>query len=337
MAVTLRDVAKEAHTSVSSVSNYLNGYQFMRPELKARIIDAIDKLGYSPNTTARNLRSGRTGQILLSVPDLRQNYFAQLASGIIDEAKSHGYNVIVRSCNNLRDEELASIAMMGTNRVDGLILSSVALTDDDRALLDGDYPLALIGSRMIDAPAPHIMVDNFNGAFQATEHLINAGCTTVAIIGSPDSPREQSSVSERFRGYRAALEAHGMSFDRNLVISGSLFRAGNGAEGVVELVNRLGGAPQGIFAFNDTTAWGVIAKLHELGYHVPDDVQVVGFDDLPESRYFAPPLTSVDPGLGEICRRSVDSVVQQIEAGHRAEASVVVVPVHMICRASSPE
>lgn len=332
---TLHDVAQEAHTSVSSVSNYLNGYQFMRPELRERIRQAIDALGYTPNTTARNLRSGRTGQILLSVPDLRQNYFAQLASGIIDAAKPHGYNVIVRSCNNQRDEELNSIAIMGTNRADGLILSSVALTDADRTLLEGDYPLVVIGSRMADAPAPHVVVDNVHGAYQATSHLIENGCRSVAIIGAPWSKEEQSSFAERYHGYRAALDDHGIAFDPKLAVPAGWSRPGNGAQAIDDMLRRLDQPPQGIVVFNDTTAWGVIARLHSLGFSVPDDVRVTGFDDLPESAYFSPTLTSVDPDLDDICRTAVESVLRQIDDGRRSAPERIVIPATLRIRESS--
>lgn len=159
----MADVAHEAGVSVASVSNFLNKQPYMSEAMAARIAEAIDRLGYKVNSSARNLRSGRTRLLKLVIPDLRQVYFSELA-----EARQHGYGVIVESTTNNRARELESIASMGTHSADGLILSPLMMTVDDIAALDGDYPLVLLGERLFGVNAPHVVIRNREGAAGAT-------------------------------------------------------------------------------------------------------------------------------------------------------------------------
>ena len=172
---TLRDVAKLAGVSVATVSNYLNDYPFMKPATKERIRQAIDELGYTANQQARNLRRGRTGLISLSIPDLNQIYFAELAEEMIKAAREYGYRIIVESTGNNRQHEINSVKAMSRNMTDGLILSPTSMTSEDVAELEGDYPLVLLGERIFNAPAPHFVIANDVGARMSTDHLIDAG------------------------------------------------------------------------------------------------------------------------------------------------------------------
>ena len=150
---TLHDVAKRAHVSVASVSNYLNDYPYMKPATRERIQQAIDELGYVTNQQARNLRSGRTGLISLSLPDLNQIYFSELAEEMITRAREYGYRIIIESPGNDRQREIESAHAMASNMTDGLILSPTAMRAEDVAELEGDYPLVVLGERIFNAPA----------------------------------------------------------------------------------------------------------------------------------------------------------------------------------------
>lgn len=164
----MADVAHEAGVSVASVSNFLNKQPYMSEAMAARIAEAIDRLGYKVNSSARNLRSGRTRLLKLVIPDLRQVYFSELAEDILAEARQHGYGVIVESTTNNRARKLESIASMGTHSADGLILSPLMMTVDDIAALEGDYPLVLLGERLFGVNAPHVVIRNREGAAGAT-------------------------------------------------------------------------------------------------------------------------------------------------------------------------
>lgn len=360
--VTMADVAREAGVSVASVSNYLNKRPYMSEAMRERIETAIADLGYQINTSARNLRSGRTHLLKLVIPDLRQMYFADLAEDILAEARERGYGVIVESTSNAREHELASIASMGTRPADGLILSPLMMTRDDMHLLDGDYPLVMLGERLFGMDAPHVLIRNREGAYEATTHLIEAGCRRIAVIGavppaddgptdtndtpdippdiptdSPTEPPTQSSSGDlRTRGYCAALADHGMAYDPRLLIETDGWDSVDGFEAIVRMLD--GGLDfDAVFALNDTLAWGALRCLRERGVDVPGDVRVVGFDDIDESRYMVPSLTTVDPGRTDIARLAVASIIAQIEAGRRAPAERIEAPCQLVCRESSPQ
>ncbi|OZG64262.1 sugar-binding protein [Bifidobacterium eulemuris] len=312
----------------------------MSDGMKQRIAAALKETGYMPNTTARNLRIGKTGKILLAVPDIRQNYFAQMAGDVIDQAERHGYDVIIRSCSNSRDAEAASIEIARNHGVDGLILSSTELGYEDARLLEGSFPMVVLGSSIPNAPAPHIQVDNIDGAKAATACLADHGCTKIAMIGPNRIPEptdmRTSSVWLRFHGYRQQLEELGFPYDSSLVRGSGLMHSANGAQAIADIVTD-GGRADGVFVVNDTTAWGVISGLQRMGFRVPQDVKVIGFDNLAESAFFAPPLSSVDPDLSKITHLAVESLIQQINTGQRGEPNEQIVPSRLVLRRSTDD
>ena len=332
---TLRDVAKLAHVSVASVSNYLNDYPFMKPATKERIQQAIDELDYVTNEQARNLRAGRTGLISLSIPDLRQIYFAELAEEMIKVAREYDYRIIVESTGNDKEREIASVRSMSSKMTDGLILNPTGMRAEDVPLLEGDYPLVVLGERIFDVPAPHVVIDNEGGSQAAVEHLLKAGCRTIAVIGGSLDDSVASSRSLRTVGYRRALSDHGMPFDPRLVRECGEWTSAEGAKAVRELYGE-GIRPDGIFALNDILALGVVSQLREMRVRVPESVRVVGFDDIDEARYATPSLTTIDPHRGEIARLAVESIVEQVKAKARAPHRRIDVGHDLIYRASSP-
>lgn len=332
---TLRDVAKLAGVSVATVSNYLNDYPFMKPTTKERIRQAIDELGYAANQQARNLRRGRTGLISLSIPDLNQIYFAELAEEMIKAAREYGYRIIVESTGNNRQHEISSVKAMSRNMTDGLILSPTSMTSVDVAELEGDYPLVLLGERIFSAPAPHIVIANDVGARMATDHLIDAGCRTIAVVGGTLDEGIPSSRLMRTKGYVMSLADHGMRIDPSMIRECGDWTSAEGARVVREMYAR-GIRPDGIFALNDLLAMGVISQLREMRVRVPESVRVVGFDDIDEARYTIPPLTSIDPGRAQIAELAVRSIIEQVEEGTRAARRRIDVGCRLVCRKSSP-
>lgn len=332
---TLRDVAKLAGVSVATVSNYLNDYPFMKPTTKERIGQAIDELGYTANQQARNLRRGRTGLISLSIPDLNQIYFAELAEEMIKAAREYGYRIIVESTGNNRRHEIDSVKAMSRNMTDGLILSPTSMTSVDVAELEGDYPLVLLGERIFNAPAPHIVIANDIGARMATDHLIDAGCRTIAVVGGTLDEGIPSSRLMRTKGYVMSLADHGMRLDPSMIRECGDWTSAEGARVVREMYAR-GIRPDGIFALNDLLAMGVISQLREMRVRVPESVRVVGFDNIDEAKYTIPSLTSIDPGRAQIAELAVRSIIEQVEEGTRAARRRIDVGCRLVCRKSSP-
>ncbi|QIK73791.1 LacI family transcriptional regulator [Propioniciclava coleopterorum] len=335
----MHDVARLAGVSAKTVSNVINGYPHVREATRAKVQLAIDKLGYELNVTARNLRLGRTGLITLALPELKLPYFAEFADEAIRAAEARGLRVLIEQTNADRARELA--VLHGVRRVmtDGLIFSPLALGPDDIRLFQVDFPLVLLGERVFGSGNDHVAVDNVAGARAATQHLIEGGRRRIAVVGShPDEPVGAPALRER--GYREALAGAGIAVDEALIRPGQAWHMSVGAQLTDELIAS-GVAFDAVFALNDALALGVLHSLHQHRIKVPAQVAVIGFDDVEESAYVRPTLSSVSPGREQIATTAIDLLLQRIAespgtpAGERAPARRVLAEFSLVPRQSS--
>lgn len=304
MAVTMQDVARRAGVSAKTVSNVVNGYPYIRPETRDRVLAAIAELGYRMNTAARSLRTGRRGIIALALPELRVPYFAELASSVIAAAEARGLTVIIEEHGGRKDLELDVLTGERRTLTDGLIYSPLALGPGDEALLDVPYPLVLLGERMFRPDIDHVTMQNTAAARAATEHLLTLGRRRIVALG-PNPEQDVGSAPLRFAGYRAALEEAGLPVEPALAVPTSRsWTAATGAGRIARLLDD-GVGFDAVFAFNDSLALGAMHELQVRGVRIPDDVAVVGFDAIDEGRYSNPTLTTIDPGRAEIPREAV--------------------------------
>ena len=313
MAVTLHDVARLAGVSIKTVSNVINDYPHIRPATRERVEHAIAELGYTPNLTARNLRSGRTGAIALAVPDLGLPYFAELAASVIAAAESAGAVVLVEQTGGDRDRELDLLRSPRLKLTDGLIFSALGMGQADVAALEVPFPLVLLGERIFDGPTDHVTMRNVEAARVATEYLLASGRRRIAVVGA-NPGKVIGSAGLRLRGYRDALEAAGLPYDESIVVETTLWHRANGADAMRELFAR-GVEFDAVFGLNDTLALGAMRVLQESGVRVPNEVAVIGFDDLDEAEYSIPSLTTVDPGRRWIAETAVRTLLERIVAG----------------------
>ena len=306
MRTRLRDVAERAGVSVKTVSNVVNNYAHVAPGTRARVQAVLDETGYRPNVTARNLRSGRTGLIALAVPELDNPYFAELTRFVVQAAEEHGWTVLVDQTDGLLDRERAVASGFRHHLIDGLILSPAALAMDDLAgRREHDVPLVLIGEKLGAGPHDHVGIDNVAAARAATDHLLQLGRRRVAAIGHQPDSREQSGVAHlRRRGWVEAIEGAGLHVDDRLVAQVASFRPEEGARAMDRLLDG-GSRPDAVFCFNDTLALGVLRALADRGLRVPDDVAVIGLDDVVEARFTVPRLSTVAPDKRGIARTAV--------------------------------
>lgn len=316
MAATLHDVARRAGVSIKTVSNVINDYPHIRPATRQKVEEAIAELGYTPNLTARSLRSGRTGSIALAVPDLKLNYFAELAASVIAEAEQAGVAVLVEQTGGERKRELELLQSPRRQLTDGLIFSARGLEQDDAPRLHVPYPLVLLGERVFDEEVDHVTMRNVEAARAATDYLLASGRRRIAVIGA-HRDEVVGSAGLRLRGYREALDAVGVDVDPELIAYTDPWHRLNGATGMRELIDR--GVPfDAVFALNDALAFGAIRALDEAGLRVPEDVAVIGFDDVDEAAYSIPSLTSVDPGRAWIASTAVERLLERITAREAA-------------------
>ncbi|MFD1714232.1 LacI family DNA-binding transcriptional regulator [Amnibacterium flavum] len=313
MAATLRDVARLAEVSIKTVSNVIHDHPNVRDETRARVQSAIEELDYQPNMSARGLRSGRTGAIGLAIPSIRENYFAELADAVIEAADLHGVSVLVSQTNGLREAELDVLSGRRLRLTDGLLFSPASLGQDDRDLLNVRFPLVLLGERMFDGPTDHVTMLNIEAATAAVEHLISRGRRRIALLGV-DAERldEAGSANLRAAGYQLALQQAGIAYDPALVVGPAHWDHDDAAEATRALIRS--GAPfDAVFAMNDTLAVGALRALAEARFRVPEDIAIIGFDDIEATRFSIPSLSSVDPGRSQIARLAVERLLHRIE------------------------
>ncbi|WP_127792694.1 LacI family DNA-binding transcriptional regulator [Agromyces sp. LHK192] len=337
MAATLHDVARLAGVSIKTVSNVINDYPHVRPATRERVEEAIAQTGYRPNRAARLLRSGRSGLISLIMPDLRNVYFAELANDVMTAAATHGLSVLIEQIRGEEgpEAELEVVDAAMRRGVDGVLYSVLAMRDEDVAeLRKAPVPMVLLGERIFGGPTDHVTMQNVEAARAATEHLISRGATRIAALGA-HTGEVVGSAGLRLRGYREALEAAGIPYDERLVPPGGTWFRSDGARLMQELIDD-GVEFDAVFGFNDAVAFGAMRVLQESGRRVPEDVLVMGFDDLDETRYTKPALSTIDPGRQRIAETAVDFLVERINAGDDGPvAREVEVPFRVVEREST--
>lgn len=309
-SATIRDVAELAGVSIKTVSNVLNGYPYIRPETDERVRNAIRELDYHVNVSARNLSRGRTGVIALVLPSLRGIYFAELADAIMREAAAVGWTVFIQQTNDERERELRVVNGSYRSMVDGVLYSPLALGQQDASLFDVDFPMVLLGERVFDVGVDHITMHNVNAARAAAEHVIARGARTIVPLGAKED-QSTSSGTLRMQGFLEALEAHGMEVDPRAIIGVPDYFHATGAATMAEILDR-GVTPDAVIAFTDTLALGALSTLTDRGFRVPEDVQLIGFDNIEETAYSTPPLTTIDLGREAVAATAVALLEERI-------------------------
>jgi DNA-binding LacI/PurR family transcriptional regulator len=306
----LKDVAARAGVSIKTVSNVVNGYVHVAPETRARVQDAIDALGYTPNMAARQLRSGRSGVIALALPELQSPYFAEIAGLVVQAAERRAWTVLIDQTDGHADRERNLVAGLRRHAIDGLIFSPLALAGEELTRGDDKTPMVLLGERIWHGPADHVAIDNTAAAVEATRHLTSLGRRRIAAIGAQDRPSGVT-ARQRLAGYHAALAEAGLPADPALVAEVNSFHRADGAAAMARLLEAPH-PPDAVFCFNDLLALGAVRTLLERGFDVPGDVAVIGFDDIEDGRFSTPTLSTVSPDTGRIAQLAVDLLAERL-------------------------
>jgi len=293
-----------------TVSHVINEHKYVKDETRERVLDAIARLDYRVNHAARNLRTGRTGAIGLALPEIDSHYFGQFAARIIELAERRGYRVAVEQTGRSRDSELDALTLSRNRLYDGLILSTVGLGQEDVGLLQVDHPVVILGERIFDGPLDHIAMPNVSGADAAVSHLLDRGCRRILILDGSELA-EVSMHALRLEGYQLALERRGIEVDPELVIALKRTDMPAGRDAIVEAIAR-GIDFDGVFCVTDTLAIGALRGLADAGLRVPNDVKVIGYDDISESSYLVPSLSSIAPDHDAMARTALDRLLARI-------------------------
>ena len=334
MALTLEEVGKLAGVSRSTVSRVVNGQPSVRDEVRERVWQVIRETGYQPHAAARSLVTRRTRIIGVIIPQAVMTlfvdpFFPLLLCGITETCNDHGYYLMLSLFNGPGTEEELYRRQVHSGHLDGAIVASTPMDDPlIPALMDDDVPCILIG-RHSDRRARYVDVDNVSGSRMAVEHLIRLGHRRVATITGPLS---MASGEDRLTGYRQALEAHRIPVQEALIVEGD-FTEASGAMGMQRL---LSDSPTAVFAASDTMAIGAVKALREAGLRVPEDVALVGFDDIPVAAALEPALTTVRQPIERLGSMAADLLVNLLEnpPATQPPAHRMILPAKLIVRDS---
>ena len=328
-AVNITDVAQRAGVSISTVSRVLNNSDYpIRPETRQKVLEAIEELRFRPNDVARSLLLKQTHTIGLIVPDISNPYYPELSLGVEATASEHGYAVIF--CNTSRRPEKVEyyLDVLLQKRADGIIIAGggTDLTQISQGTLRSDTKIALVGKHHL--PFPSVQVDNFGAAREITSHLLHLGHRHIAFISGPPN---LTSVQDRLAGYKASLEERGISEDNRLICEGD-FGAESGYSATLSLL-RGEPTPTAIFAANDRMAISAMAAAADVGLRVPNDLTVVGFDDIITASLVRPSLTTVALPAYEIGASAMRLMLRLLE-GEECPKTIWL-PTQLVIRQSS--
>ncbi len=314
--VTLNDVAREAGVSTMTVSNVVNGRSGVAEETRRRVLASVERLGYRPNTTARRLRGGRSGAIGLLVPELDEPYYAHLAARLSDEAERHGYHVVLERIGATRTGEIGALSPERLAPYDGVVVSPVVLDSDDLRAAHLGRPVVLLGERSFPGELPHVTTDDIGGATLAVRHLIDSGARRIALVGGRRTESLTDMASLRSVGYRRAHSDAGVRLDDRLVVEASTSGMRDGYRAVLRLHEEQVDF-DAAFVLTDAAAMGALRALADLGLRVPQDVQVVGFDNDAEAEFTVPRLTTVEPDNDAMAKAVIGLLLDHLRTGGR--------------------
>ena len=289
-AVTLSDVAREAGVSPSTVSRVINGTARVDSSKREAVLRAIERLNYRPNIMAKGLAQGRSLTIGVVTQEISSPYYGEMLKGVEQALEKTPYHPIFASGHWRADQEEAALQVLIGRQVDALIVMDGSVPEERLRDLTQRIPVVVVGRQIKGLNC--LGIDNAQGAYEGVLHLIELGHRRIAHIAGPHSHPD---AVERLKGYRKALQDAGIPFDPALLVEGDYLEP-SGVLAVEALLAR-GALFTAILAANDQMAYGANVALYRRGIRVPQDVSLVGFDDLPSSNYFSPPLTSVrQPG-----------------------------------------
>lgn len=327
--VTIKDVAKRAGVSVATVSRVLNKSGPVSPEAAERIHEAANALHYVPHGGARSLITSKTSTIGVLLPDLYGGFFSEMIRGIDQTAQHHGYHLLLSGSHNRKAEmEAAMRAMRG--RTDGVIAMSPHF--DAATLVENlppSLPVILLSCEARDEDYQVIAIDNVGGAEAMVRHLVKLGHRRIAMVMGE---KGHFDTAERLQGYRHALVEAGITPDERYEAQGD-FSEASGHRAVQELL-ALPDRPTAIFCANDSMAIGGLAAVHDAGLRVPEDMTVVGFDDIPLAHYMSPPLSSVHVPVFEMGERAVTRLIAALKGEPVSERRHERLPTRLVVRSS---
>jgi DNA-binding LacI/PurR family transcriptional regulator len=331
--VTIRDIALKLNVSISTVSRALRGVADINADTKKAVLDMAQKLNYEPNLVAQSLRTNKTNTLGIIVPDLVTHFFSACISGIQELAAHNGYNVMICQSNECLATEINNVHTLVASRVDGLLISLSRETNvynHLQFLIAKNIPVVFFDRVCAEIEASTVIVDDHDGAFKATRHLIEMGYKRIAHLSGPPSLLISKN---RLQGYLDALQHYNISPDQDLILNSTLSN-----EDIITQTNRLlnmPSPPDAIFAINDPTAIQVMLVLKERGIKIPDEIALIGFTNEPVSALIEPSLTTVAQPAFHMGQTAAGLLLEQIHHPDSFVPQCITLKTELIVRNSS--
>lgn len=331
--ITIKDIASKLNVSIATVSRALSGHPDISEKTKSLIIETSRSMGYHPNLMASGLIKRKSRTIGVIVPTINRQFWSNTISGIEKIAHEAGYKVMICQSNEQFEREKENIELLANSMVDGLLMAASKETTDFQHIqhvLDRGIHVLMFERVIEELPVSAVLTDDFQGAFQITEHLLNGGCRRIAHITGPGTLKV---CHRRMEGYAAALKKHGVVFDETLVMESDFTH-----EAAREATRKLYDLPQppdAIFGFADIMAIGVLLEVKEMGLRVPEDVAIAGFGNDDVSALVHPSLTTMSQPSFEIGRKSATLLIEELSGEGPSVKKLEVIKPQLIIRDST--
>lgn len=329
--VNMRDVAQAAGVSVATVSHVINNTHYVSPELKTRIEQAIKSLNYRPNKIARALNTQGIPLVALIVPDISNPYWSSVARAVQDVTDRYNYSVIVCSSDGILEREIRFLHSL-TGWVSGVIFHPYHVTHEKLREIIGDLPTVIIGYFMDTIVQPetwdYVLANNAESSQAVVEYLMQLGHRRIAFI---QGPKGTPTSVNRLAGFRKAFDSNGIQVNEELIVPGDYTREG-GRKGMRSLLD-LFNPPTAVFCANDLSALGALEVALQKGFHIPDELSIVGFDDIDEASFASPPLTTVRLPPDQVGTITAETLIDRLRG--REKPAMVHIEGSLIIREST--
>ena len=326
--VTIRDVAAKAGVSHQTVSRVINNSDRVLPETRAKVEAAIAELDYSPNAIARSMAKGRTGILACIAPNLTDYTFASLISGAETEVRKHGYFLLSASAPDGDTFAALIDELVSSRRAEAIIVIN-PFADDRYTHLPSDFPVVFAGARPREDAMNSVALDDETVGYKATEYLLNLGHTNIGMI---TGPLEEDCSQDRCRGFEAAMQDHNAPVQQQWIVEGDWLPK-PGYDALMHFAES-GNMPSAIFAQNDNMAVGVLRAARDMGLTIPDQLSIIGIDDIPLAAYFTPPLTTIKQDFKQIGEEAARLLLKAVEEPEDP-CQHLLIPANLIARRST--
>ncbi|MCK8061005.1 MULTISPECIES: LacI family DNA-binding transcriptional regulator [unclassified Fusibacter] len=331
MSITIKDVAKKANVSISTVSRVINGSKPVSEDIKKRVFEVIEELGYSPNPVARNLVMKKSKLIGVMIPDISSTFVGELLNAVEEIAKTYGYDIIL--CNSYGElkQEIRYFELFKSKQVEGIIFITRKINEIHKDIIKAlNLPIVMINRDGSELDVLSVSIDQAKACYDMTNYLVTLGHTDIALIRTGDD--HESFGVDQVKGYRNALEENKIEFNPARVFEG--YFSLEETYKIVDSLIKEGDKPSAIFAASDEMAVGAINAIVDNGLSVPEDISVAGSYDSRISRIYRPKITTIKHPIYDIGAIAVRLIIKKIN-GQEPKDKLIIMPYEIIIRDST--